>query len=104
MINRKQAEAAVQTHGTIFFDSNMNPVTPVMGMWFCEFDDEYSHDPDQLRDESLVEYLGECESKVCDNQAGEFVAYGAPMFRHRVMPENADSDRRPCGVVLIKQN
>ena len=30
--------AATKQHETIFFDANLNPVTPCDGQWFCEFD------------------------------------------------------------------
>ncbi len=94
----KSAEAAVKLHGTIFFDWNLNPVKPVEGQWFCEFDLVIPEAREPfLRDEALVEYLGPAES--LRSEAAGFARAG----EHRVMPEHSDCDRPPRGVVLIAQ-
>lgn len=75
-----RAEAAAKQHNTVFFNSDLQPVVPTEGQWFCEFDyrDEMS---DELRDEALVEYIGD----------------------GRVMPEGDEDDRSPRGVILVLQ-
>lgn len=85
---------AASRHGTVFFDADLNPVVPQEGQWFCEFDE---HDG-RLRDEALVEYLGVVAKAVLVN--GKFEECPA----HSVIPEYAESDREPRGIVLIRQH
>lgn len=40
-INTQAALDAVRTHGTVFFDANLQPVVPTPGQWFCEFYDAH---------------------------------------------------------------
>ena len=56
MIDKALALRAIETHGTIFFDIDLQPVVPQPGQWFCEFDDQYlPEDSETLRDEAIVE-------------------------------------------------
>lgn len=101
----EQVRAAVQQHGTIFFDANLNPVVPEPGQWFCEYNAVIPEEgEDHLRDESLVEYLGPDESVVWLDSANAFVPFGSPLYRYRVVPEYADGDRRVQGEILVRQS
>lgn len=104
MFTPAQVDAAIKAHGTIFFDGELNPVVPEPGQWFCEFDLIIPEEGDNfIRDESLVEYLGPCDSVVLDD-SGKPVPYGDPKQRFRVLPEYAEEDRRPNGVILVRQS
>lgn len=101
----EQLDSAVQQHGTIFFDAGLAPVVPQAGQWFCEYDVVIPEEGDNfVRDEALVEYIGPCDAHAWCDKAGAFVPYGNPIHRHRVAPEYSDGDRRPQGVVLIRQS
>lgn len=103
-INSQAAIEAVHTHGTVFFDGNLQPVVPQPGQWFCEFDDGDCDEGQELRDEAFVKYVGPDESVCWDAQLNDFAPHGAPMLRHLVSPEHDDDARRPRGVVLILQH
>ena len=105
MIDKALALRAIETHGTIFFDIDLQPVVPQPGQWFCEFDDQYlPEDSETLRDEAIVEYLGPCEAQVFSQEHAAFIPYGDPKRRHRVATEYSESDRRPNGVILVRQS
>lgn len=90
----QNAELAVATHGTVFFDAELNPVVPEIGQWFCEFD-EYGG---KLRDEALVEYLGlDTCAVLVDGQIVE-----RPV--NWVITEYSEAGRAPHGIVLIRQS
>lgn len=55
MIALAAAQAAVAKHGTKFFDANLQPVVPKARQYFCEFEQH----GDVLRDEALLECIGE---------------------------------------------
>lgn len=104
MIRKQAAVTAVAQHATLFFDASLNPVVPKEGDWFCEFDDGYVSEQDHLlRDEAIVQYLGEDDSAVFDKASGAWVPHGAPEHRHLVAEDDGDA-RRPRGVILIKQH
>jgi hypothetical protein len=104
MLTPDQVHAAVKTHGTIFFDAQLNPVTPQIGQWFCEYELVIPEEGDDfLRDDALVEYTGPDDRVVWCDKAGAFVPYGDPIRRHRVAPEYSDCDRRVQGEILIRQ-
>ena len=79
----QQAREAVARHSTLFFDSALQPVVPIVGQWFCEFDVYDTADGQEFaRDEALVEFLG----------------------GHHVAPEgDYDDERRPSGLLLVLQ-
>ena len=54
----EQVRSAIAAHGTVFFDSNLNPITPEPGSWFCEFDIIDTYEGNEIvRDEELVHPL-----------------------------------------------
>jgi hypothetical protein len=105
MLNPAQVEAAIAKHGTVFFDADLNPVVPQVGQWFCEYVLVIPEKGDNyIQDDALVEYAGPDDSVVWDDSFHAFLPYGAPMLRHRVVPEYSDSDRRVQGGILIRQS
>lgn len=93
MITSQAATTAVEQHGTIWFDANLNPVTPCVGQWFCEFDE---YDDETLLDGAFVCYEGESFEHVsCGDQL-------VPVMRQTVSTEDGDV-RPPRGVLLIRQ-
>lgn len=78
-----QVRNAITAHATVFFDADLQPVTPIEGQWFCEFDVyDRACGYECLRDEALVEYTG----------------------NGLVIEEGEDAEeRRPGGLVLILQ-
>lgn len=98
-MNAAQIIAAEATKA-IFFNVNLEPVVPLVGDWFCEMDWDTDFEGDDfVREGSLVEYLGEDESHT-------FAPDGSLVTRkcHRVMEDDADSDREPRTLCLIRQN
>jgi hypothetical protein len=97
MFTPAQVDAAIRAHGTIFFDSNLNPVEPQVGEWFCEYERVIPEEADAfIRDESLVEYCGAAEVGGWD---------GSPVRTvHRVLPEYADCDRTTDCLFLVRQS
>jgi hypothetical protein len=93
----QQVRAAIEQHGTAFFDFNLQPVQPREGQWFCEFSIEEALEGEEVRDADLVEYIGTTTSYVLSDSGT------TPIVRHAVMPEGADEDRQPAGDVLILQ-
>lgn len=84
--------------GKIFFNAAGEPVQPVVGQWFCEFEltiPEDSEFPEYVQDEALVRFEG------YDNLTGGTgdVLRVAPMF----WDESADEYREPRTQVLILQ-
>lgn len=92
-----QAREAVARHGTVFFDGDLNPVTPEPGDWFCEFEVDYAPDR-EVRDGDLVRYEGKGERSTLDGDTWVTV------MRDMVWPEGADECREPGGLVLIRQS
>jgi hypothetical protein len=83
-MNAVQAlQAIAANRGHLFFDKNMNPVSPVEGQWFCEVDID---EEDQLRFEAMVEFNGVDESG-----------------RARVTPDGHEFDRYPDCYFLLLQ-
>lgn len=104
MFNTNTVVKAVEKHGTVFFDMNLNPVEPQVGQWFCEYDDEWDlGESNFVRDGALVEYLCPDDHVTWSDEAKEFVPYGDPMLRHLVCTEYSDEPRRPQGRILILQ-
>ena len=86
-LNLAAVNAVTKQFNTVFFNAALQPVVPVEGQWFVEMDANLDDidTPDEellLRDEALVEYVGD----------------------GRVFPEYADSDRAPNGLILILQS
>lgn len=104
MFSPAQVQAAIAQHGTIFFDAELNPVTPQAGQWFCEYELIIPEEGDDyLSDQALVEYVGPDDTVVWCDKANAFVPYGDPIRRHRVAPEHSDGDRRVLGEILVRQ-
>lgn len=104
MFNTNAVVKAVEKHGTVFFDMNLNPVVPDVGQWFCEYDDEWDlGESNFVRDGAIVEYLGPDDHVAWNSEAQEFTPYGDPMLRHLVATEYSDEPRRPQGRILILQ-
>ncbi len=85
MFNCTTIKAALAAHGTVFFDRDLKPVTPVEGQWFCEFDLGHTFrdgEHEVPHGEAIVEYVGE----------------------GRVVPDGYDCDRRTHGDILILQS
>ena len=87
--------AAVVRHETIFFDADLQPITPAAGQWFCEYDIYVTYEGNEiLRDEALVEFVETYLWKFSD---------GATVSQHLVCPENDEELRNPRGEALILQ-
>lgn len=102
MIRTQNAKDAVKAHGTVFFTSNLAPVTPRIGQWFCEFDLR-EDDNSTLQDEDLVEYCGPDDSMTFGDHGAIIPAEPNPARRHLVRPDGWDCARRVSGLVLILQ-
>jgi hypothetical protein len=94
-----RAEAAIKQHGTIFFNCALQPVEPKAGQWFCEFFIAEAFDGYELRDEAIVEYVGQ-------DEAHTFNADGTLKTRkmHCVAEEGEDGCHEPRGDFLILQH
>jgi hypothetical protein len=94
----QQVDAAIKTHGTIWFDHNLSPVVPVPGQWFCEFEQvtpEYDAPP-FIQDGRLVEYLGEVDLWI---NSGEMIR------RHEVADDwDGEEARRTDCLFLVLQS
>ena len=90
MITPESLKAAVQQHGSMFFDADLKPVQPVPGQWFCEAYIEQ----DQVQYDALVEYVGRSEV---------WLGLGNTELRHEVAEEGSDEARSPRGDALILQ-
>ena len=72
---------AASANGARFFDGELNPVVPVVGEWFAEFE-PFEHE--SFWDADLVQVV-EVEGRVL------------------VLPEGDDECRPPRGIALIRQ-
>lgn len=105
VINTMQALDAVARHDTRFFDMQLNPIVPQPGQWFCEYDDEYDEGQSGvLRDEAMVEYVGRDDSAAWCSVEKRFVPWGKTRDQHLVAPEHGDGERRPKGLILVRQS
>jgi hypothetical protein len=95
MLKPEQVQAACKT-AHLFFDADLNPVTPQVGEWYCEVDWDTDIDGDDFVTEgALVRYEGTSISTLTD---------GTSQARHRVTPDGDDEDRTPQGMVLVRQS
>lgn len=94
----ENAQAAVAKHGTVFFDTDLNPVIPQVGEYFCEFDAAFGAEDDlYLRAELLVRYVGVTTRLI----AGTAGVTEKPS--HLVVEDGNERDREPYGIILVRQ-